>query len=187
MNLSHHYEQLYNQYNEMMNESALLCEQDQQRQTLVSELEQQLSDAQMKCEHLSQCNSELNTIKCEMELRLAEQSERFEQMEKDLGDLASLRESKNELAMCKERLGKLEAELDEQRDLVEQLNQAKEFLAENNSKLLTNIIKIQLFVESMGLDQAEIDSVPKVRAYEEAIERLVLFSIFFYQSFLSFK
>ena len=92
-------------------------------------------------------------------------------MERELGDMESLREAKLELETCKERLSKVESELEEQRDLVEQLNQAKEFLAENNSKLLTNIIKIQLFVESMGLDQTEIESVPKVKAYEEAIER----------------
>lgn len=96
---------------------------------------------------------------------------RCEQMERELGDMESLREAKIELETCKERLSKVESELEEQRDLVDQLNQAKEFLAENNSKLLTNIIKIQLFVESMGLDQTEIESVPKVKAYEEAIER----------------
>ena len=119
MNLSHHYEQLYNQYNDLMNESALICEQDQQRQTLVGQLEQQLSEAHMRCEHLSQCNSELNTLKCEMEMRYGELNERCEQMRKDLVDLDNLREAKHELAMCKERLAKVETELDEQRDLVD--------------------------------------------------------------------
>ena len=171
IDLTQHYEQLYNQANDIVNGNQMLHDQNQHLQVVINDLEQQLNESQMKCEHLSQCNSELNTIKCEFELRYIEMKEECARMEKDLGDLTSLREAKTELAACQERLAKVETELDEQRDLVEQLNQAKEFLAENNSKLLTNIIKIQLFVESMGLDQTEIDSVPKVKAYEEALEK----------------
>ena len=92
-------------------------------------------------------------------------------MERELTDMESLRESKIELGACKKRLSKVESELGEQRELVEQLNQAKEFLVENNSKLLTNVIKIQLFVESIGLDQTEIESLTKIKDNEEAIER----------------
>jgi chromosome segregation ATPase len=154
-----------------VNGNELLHEQSQHQATLISDLEQQLGELRLKCEHLSEANSELNTAKCEAELRHAELKEACDQMAADLKDLDTLRECKNELSTCKQRLVKVEAELDEQRDLVEQLNEAKEFLAENNSKLLTNIIKIQLFVESMGLDHSDIDSVPKVRAYEEAVEK----------------
>lgn len=92
-------------------------------------------------------------------------------MERELTDMESLREAKIELGACKKKLSKVESELEEQRELVEQLNQAKEFLVENNSNLLTNVIKIQLFVESMGLDQTQIESLTKFNDYEEAIER----------------
>lgn len=154
-----------------MSGNELLHEQSQSQATLIADLEQQLAEMRLRCEHLSEANSELNTAKCDAEMRQSELRETCERMAADLKDLDALRECKDELVACKQRLAKVEAELDEQRDLVDQLNEAKEFLAENNSKLLTNIIKIQLFVESMGLDHSDIDSVPKVRAYEEALEK----------------
>ena len=60
----------------------------------------------------------------------------------------------------------LELELLEKNELIEQLNQAKDFLAENNSKLLTNNIRIQLFVESMGLDLNSLETNTSVNEYD---------------------
>ena len=66
-----------------------------------------------------------------------------------------------------QQVKELEVELMEKNELIEQLNQAKEFLVENNSKLLTNNIKIQLFVESMGLDESLIETNSHVKEYDD--------------------
>jgi len=58
-------------------------------------------------------------------------------------------------------------ELMEKNELIDQLNQAKEFLVENNSKLLTNNIKIQLFIESMGFDESLIENNAHVKEYDD--------------------
>jgi hypothetical protein len=56
--------------------------------------------------------------------------------------------------------------LNEKNELIEQLNQAKDFLAENNSNLLTNNIRIQLFVESMGLELTSLETSSAVNEYD---------------------
>lgn len=164
-----HYEQLYQQANDIVNGNQFLNEQCELNKNYIEQLESQLNELQMKLDHLEMSNSTLNTQKINLEMKVADLDERLNQALKELVELDELRSVRFEQERLKGRLADAERDIVEKNELIDQLNQAKEFLAENNSKLLTNNIKIQLFVESMGLDQSQIDLNPKVNEYEMAL------------------
>ena len=127
-------------------------------------LESELNDYKLTFETLKQFNLEMKTG--DLEATIKEQ-------ESDLEELAELRVIKDDYIRLGERQKDLEAELAEKTELIEQLNQAKDFLAENNSKLLTNNIKMQLFVETLGFEQQlDIESNSKVREYDQMCEKI---------------
>lgn len=132
----------------------------------IAQLEEIVEEYQLKLDHLGHCNSELNTQKINLDMKLAEMEAKLENYELDLKDLQMLKNSKIEIEKLQKRFKELEIDLQEKNDLIEQLNQAKEYLVENNSKLLTHNIKIQLFVESMGLDLENMESNASVKEYE---------------------
>lgn len=132
----------------------------------IAQLEEIVEEYQLKLDHLGHCNSELNTQKINLDMKLAEMEAKLENYELDLKDLQLLKNNKIEIEKLQKRFKELEIDLQEKNDLIEQLNQAKEYLVENNSKLLTHNIKIQLFVESMGLDLENMESNASVREYE---------------------
>lgn len=169
--LTHHYEQLYNQATDIVNGNQLLNEQVEQGRNEIENLQQQLSDLNLKVDHLEQRNSELNTQKINLDMQVSSQQEKLAILSNDLYELNILRAAKLNVDKAVTQLKEIEAELSEKNELIEQLNQAKEFLAENNSKLLTNNIKIQLFIESLGLDLSQLESNTTVKEYEDLREK----------------
>ena len=164
--LTEHYEQLYNQASEIVNGNQLLNEQVNSNTMQIAQLEQLIEEYQLKLDHLEQCNSELNTQKINLDMKMAELELKLESNEEDLKQLEDLKVSKQSMEKLMKQFKELETELIEKNELIDQLNQAKEFLVENNSKLLTNNIKIQLFVESMGLDLEHLEANASVKEYE---------------------
>lgn len=132
----------------------------------IVQLEEIVEDYQLKVDHLGHCNSQLNTQKIELDMNLAELEAKLETYEHSLKELESLKGSKQEVERLLKVSNELEQELIGKNELLEQLSQAKEYLVENNSKLLTNNIKIQLFVESLGLDLEQLETNASVKEYE---------------------
>lgn len=164
--LTQHYEQLYNQASEIVTGNQLLNEQVQQNVVQIQQLNQLVEDYQLKIDHLEHCNSELNTQKINLDMKLASSENKIADFESDLKELNHLRNSKLNIEKLNQLNKDIELELLEKNELIDQLNQAKDFLAENNSKLLTNNIRIQLFVESMGLELSSLDSNASVKEYD---------------------
>ena len=164
--LTQHYEQLYSQASEIVAGNQLLNEQLQTNALQIQQLSQLVEDYQMKIDHLEHCNSELNTQKINLDMKLVAVECRLAETESDLKELNLLRNSKMNVEKLNQLNKDLELELLEKNELIEQLNQAKDFLAENNSKLLTNNIRIQLFVESMGLDLNSLETNANVNEYD---------------------
>jgi chromosome segregation ATPase len=164
--LSQHYETLYQQASDIVSGNQILNSQVATNAQQISQLEDIVDEYQLKVDHLVNCNSELNTQKINLDMKLAEVEAKCERYEYDLRDLEGLKSARDAMEKLQERFRELESELIERNELIEQLNQAKEYLVENNSKLLTNNIKIQLFVESMGLDLEHLDTNASVKEYE---------------------
>jgi hypothetical protein len=166
--LQYHYEQLYTQAGEIVAGNQMLNEQQQANVARISELEQLVADFRFKLDHLEQTNSTLNTEKVNMEMKCAELEELIASYKSDMMELNVLRMKRLNSDKLSGNLKELEQELIEKNELIEQLNKAKEFLAENNSKLLTNNIKLQLLLESVGVDEAKmIEASASLREYEE--------------------
>lgn len=164
--LTQHYEQLYTNASDIVTGNNMLNEQVTANASQIEQLEEIVEDYRLKVDHLGHCNSELNTQKINLDMKLAEVEAKMEKYEFDLKDLDSLKSSKVEMEKLMKQFKELESELIEKNELIEQLNQAKEYLVENNSRLLTNNIKIQLFVESMGLDLENMEQNSSVKEYE---------------------
>jgi chromosome segregation ATPase len=165
--LTQHYEELYAQAGDIVNGNQLLNEQVQNNATQIENYESQINDLNMQIDHLQSCNSDLNTKKINLDLRCQDMEEKLEKTRGDLKELTLLRSSKYQAEKLIQQVKELEVELMEKNELIDQLNQAKEFLVENNSKLLTNNIKIQLFIESMGLDETLIENNAHVKEYDD--------------------
>ena len=146
--------------------NQILNEQVSANAMQIAQLEEIVEEYQLKLDHLGHCNSELNTQKINLDMKLAEMEAKCERYEFDLKDLQMLKNSKVEIEKLQKRFKELEIDLQDKNELIEQLNQAKEYLVENNSRLLTHNIKIQLFVESMGLDLENLESNASVKEYE---------------------
>jgi len=164
--LSQHYETLYQQASDIVSGNQILNNQVATNAQQISQLEEIVEEYQLKVDHLVNCNSELNMQKINLDMKLAEVEAKCERYEYDLKDLEGLKDAKDEVEKLMKRFKELESELEEKNELIEQLNQAKEYLVENNSKLLTNNIKIQLFVESMGLNLEHMEANASVKEYE---------------------
>lgn len=164
--LTQHYEQLYKEASDIVAGNNMLNEQVTANALQIGQLEEIVEDYRLKLDHLGHCNSELNTQKINLDMKLAEMEAKMEKYEFDLKDLDSLKTSKVEMEKLMKQFKELESELLEKNELIEQLNQAKEYLVDNNSRLLTNNIKIQLFVESMGLDLENMEQNASVKEYE---------------------
>ncbi len=165
--LTLHYEELYAQAGDIVSGNQLLNEQVQNNDIQLRDYESQISDLNMQIDHLQSCNSELNTKKINLDLRCQDMEEKLEKVRGDLKELTQLRSSKQQAEKLSQQVKELEVELMEKNELIDQLNQAKEFLVENNSKLLTNNIKIQLFIESMGFDESLIENNAHVKEYDD--------------------
>lgn len=172
--LTQHYEELYTQASDIVNGNQLLNEQVQASAALTHSLEMQVNDLSLQVDHLQSCNSELNTQKINFEMKTGELECKLNEAFTDLKELHQLRSAKQTSDRLAQQIKEIEVEMIEKNELIDQLNQAKEFLAENNSKLLTNNIKIQLFIESMGLDQSLIESNPHVKEYDDLREQFKL-------------
>lgn len=81
---------------------------------------------------------------------------------------------KKEFSNDNERINELEREVEEKCEIIKELTKTKEFLAENNSKLLSDIIQIQVFMETIGLKPVDL------RAYKDVLERLAEKPLTFY-------
>ena len=169
--LTQHYEELYTQASDIVNGNQLLNEQVQASAAHIQSLEMQVNDLSLQVDHLQSCNSELNTQKINFEMKTADLEYKLNEAFTDLKDMNQLRSAKQTADRLAQQIKEMEVEMIEKNELIDQLNQAKEFLAENNSKLLTNNIKIQLFIESMGLDQSLIESNPHVKEYDDLREQ----------------
>lgn len=164
--LTQHYEQLYNQASEIVTGNQVLSEQTQAQTLEIHRLNQLIEDYQLKIDHLEHCNSELNTQKINLDMKLVLIENKLAECECDLRELNILRNSKLDVDKLTQLNKDLKLELTEKNELIEQLNQAKDFLAENNSNLLTNNIRIQLFVESMGLELTSLETSSAVNEYD---------------------
>jgi len=164
--LTQHYEQLYNQASEIVTGNQVLNEQTQAQTLQIHQLNQLVEDYQLKIDHLEHCNSELNTQKINLDMKLVSIENKLAECECDLRELNILRNSKLDVDKLTQLNKDLKLELNEKNELIEQLNQAKDFLAENNSNLLTNNIRIQLFVESMGLELTSLETSSAVNEYD---------------------
>jgi chromosome segregation ATPase len=164
--LTQHYEQLYNQASEIVTGNQVLSEQTQAQTLEIHQLNQLIEDYQLKIDHLEHCNSELNTQKINLDMKLVSIENKLAECECDLRELNILRNSKLDVDKLTQLNKDLKLELTEKNELIEQLNQAKDFLAENNSNLLTNNIRIQLFVESMGLELTSLETSSAVNEYD---------------------
>lgn len=169
--LVQHYEQLYQQATEIVNGNQLLNEQVNNSKVKIEALEAEIEDYKITFEKLKQSNSELNTEKINLEMKLSDAETILKEQESAITELHELRDFKSEATKLRERLVDVEAELVEKTELIDQLNQAKDFLAENNSKLLTNNIKMQIFVESLGVE-TDLENSPKVKEYELMCEKV---------------
>ena len=165
--LTQHYEELYAQAGDIVNGNQILNEQVHNNSFQIANYESQISDLTMQIDHLQSCNSELNTKKINLDMKCQEMEDKLEKARLDLKEMPQLRSSKQLVEKLSQQVKELEVELMEKNELIDQLNQAKEFLVDNNSKLLTNNIKIQLFIESMGLDESLIESNPLVKEYDD--------------------
>jgi hypothetical protein len=153
--------------------NQLLNDQVNESKAHIERLENELADYKLTFEQLKQSNSELNTLKIDLEMRVSDLQALCKEHETELDELSELRSVRDEQLRLTDRVKELETEIDEKTELIEQLNQAKDFLAENNSKLLTNNIKMQLFIESMGFEQQlDIESNSKVKEFDLMSEKL---------------
>lgn len=170
--LTGHYEQLCQQATDIVNGNQMLNDQVQSYHEEIESLKSQVSDLKLEVDHLTNCNSELNTQKVNYELKVDDLEQHLKNIQPELEELFILRGLKLEIESTNKKLNDTKLELEEKNELIEQLIQAKEFLVENNSKLLTNNIKIQLFVESLGLDQSEIENNQRVKEYDDLVDKV---------------
>jgi chromosome segregation ATPase len=164
--LTKDYEELYAQASDIVAGNNLLNEKLQNCQQRIEEVENNLNDSHLKCEHLSQCNSELSTIKIDLEMKLETLKEEVTELEVIKKEMIHLRDVKSQLEQTKQELDQIRSDIEEKNTLIEELMEAKEFLVENNSNMLTNNIKMQLYVEAMGLDVSDVESHPRVVEYQ---------------------
>ncbi len=171
--LVQHYEQLYQQATDIVNGNQMLNDQVNSLKAKCDALEGELNDSKLAIDTLQQSNSILNTEKVDLEMKLSDSEEKCKLLDEYEKELAELRIVQAESVKTSEQLRETLSEIEEKSELIDQLNQAKEFLAENNSKLLTNNIKLQLFIESMGFDQQfDVESNTKVKEYELMSEKV---------------
>ena len=170
--LTAHYEQLYEQASEIVAGNQLLNEQCATSAAHVEALSAELGDVHMQLDQLQSANSTLNLAKTALQLRCDELEEHEAQVARDTAELATLRAMRGAHDQRAARLHAMSVELADKSELIEQLAQAKEFLAENNSKLLMNNMRIQLFVESAGLDLGLMETSARLSEYDTMSARI---------------
>ncbi|RMZ94614.1 hypothetical protein BpHYR1_051306, partial [Brachionus plicatilis] len=130
--LTDHYEQLCHQATDIVNGNQMLNEQVESNHVQIEQLRSQVTDLQLEVDHLSNCNSELNTQKVNYELKVEDLEIKMQEIQPELDELEALRRLNLDINSLNEQLKDLRLELEDKNELIEQLNQAKEFLAENN-------------------------------------------------------
>jgi chromosome segregation ATPase len=173
--LTQDYAELYAQAGNIVDGNQLLNEQAQSNSLQLSEYETRLTDLTMQIDHLQSCNSNLNTQKINLDMKCQDLQENVDKLTQSLSQVHELKSTRLQAESLSQQVKEMQVELMEKSELCDQLIAAKEFLVENNSKLLTNNMKIQLFIESMGLDESLIEAsnyrtVQRVDAQTQTLE-----------------
>ena len=146
------YEALYSQASELHNSNQILKNDLNLTKQLNEELKQNLEELNMKLEHVESQNSELNRNNIASKFKLEELEQ---QLEDKLNEIKEISVYKRELAAISElndNIERLNVEIGDKNEVIEQLNQAKDFLETTNSQLLVKNIKMQLYLENINVD-----------------------------------
>jgi hypothetical protein len=114
-------------------------------------LRHKADDQTMRCELLSDENADLNRQAMSNQLRIEQLNAELGQKQADLNKLNDLKSIHLNVNEVKELNRRLDLELRDKSDLVDQLNRAKDFLETTNSQLLLKNVKMQLYLEDMGM------------------------------------
>ena len=146
------YEVLYQKANELYNTNQVLNNELNSTNRQNQELIQSLDELNIKLEHLENENSELNRNNIASRLKLDDLKE---QLDAKVNEIKEINLYKRELAdfnQLNHTIKRLNGENNDKNELIEQLNQAKDFLETTNSQLLVKNIKMQLYFENMNVD-----------------------------------
>ncbi len=142
---------VYNQANELVEKNQHLEIQLKNSKQSNSELSTTCSDLKMRCEILSDENVDLNRQSISNQIQIEQLNTELNLKQNDLNKFNELKRINSNLNQVNELNRRLELELKDKNDLIEQLNHAKDFLETTNSQLLLKNVKMQLFLEDMGL------------------------------------
>lgn len=150
--LTKQYQQLYDQANELINTNQVINNELNLIKRLNDELNLNLSESKMKVEHLENENAELNRLNIGYELKLKDLNEQFEVKINEVNELNVYKRELVSINELNSKIERLTLEVDDKNELIEQLNKAKDFLETTNSQLLTKNIRMQLYLENMGVN-----------------------------------
>ena len=85
--LTQHYEELYAQAADIVNGNQLLNQQVQECTSQIESYESQFNDYNMQIDHLQSCNSELNTKKINLDMKVQDMEEKLAQAHVDLREI----------------------------------------------------------------------------------------------------
>jgi chromosome segregation ATPase len=146
------YETLYSQANELHNTNQILNNDLITTKSLNEEFKQSLDELNIKVEHLESENSELNRKNIGFKFKLEDLQD---QIENKINEIKEINIYKRELTAISElnnNIERLNIEIFDKNELIEQLNQAKDFLESTNSQLLVKNIKMQIYLENINVD-----------------------------------
>ena len=146
------YQTLYSQASELHNTNQSLDSDLVKTKCLNEELKQSLDELAIKLEHLEGDNSELNRNNIAIKLKTKELKQKLDEK---LNEIEKNNIYKQELATISElnnQIQNLNTEIVNKNEMIEQLNQAKDFLKNANSQLLVKNVKMQLYLELKNVD-----------------------------------
>ena len=146
------YQTLYSQASELHNTNQSLDSDLVKTKCLNEELKQSLDELAIKLEHLEGDNSELNRKNIASRFKLEDLQT---QVDSKINEIKEINIYKRELTAISELNGNIERlniEITDKNELIEQLNQAKDFLETTNSQLLVKNIKMQIYLENINVD-----------------------------------
>lgn len=162
VNLVNGFDVLEKSYKKLKLENKLLKEKCNEDADRIRMLEDLLRATREKCNLLWRANTEVNRVKCQIELMCDEYRERCERMKVEMLELDNAHKSNMELGLCKKLLVQVEKELIEQHALVETLSRDKELLVEKNYALMVQVSKFETLVEKMGHVKRELKETKQI-------------------------
>ncbi len=161
------YQTLYQQANELVNQNQALNNELNHIKRLNEDQMQRLEELNFKLEHLEEDNSDLNRNNIGSKLKLEDLKE---QLEARINEIKDINVYKRELTAFNElnsNIERLNIEIGDKNELIEQLNHAKDFLETTNSQLLMKNIKMQLYLENMNVNLEHVEKSRIVKEYED--------------------